>query len=112
MFDLNLIPMAMAQSAPTAAAQPSMLEMLIMPVGFLFIMYFLIIRPQARKTREHGELLKNLKAGEEVITTGGIIGRVKSVADTFVTIESGTATLKVTKNNIATLSKSTPAPAK
>lgn len=112
MSQFSLIPQAMAQAAQTAGQQPSMFEMLLMPVGFLVIMYFLIIRPQQRKSREHLDLVKNLKAGEEVMTSGGIIGRIKSVADTFVTLESGTSTLKIAKSNITMLTKATNTPAK
>ncbi len=97
---------AMAQEAQKAASQPSMLEMLVMPVGFLFIMYFLIIRPQSRKAKEHQNLVANLKSGDEVVTTGGIIGRVKSVAEQFVTVEIAANTnVKVTKASILSLTK-------
>ena len=99
--------MALAQEGQAAAQQqPSMLEMLIMPLGFLFIMYFLIIRPQQRKSKEHQALVNNLKAGDEVVTTGGLIGRVKSVADSFVTVEIAANTnVKMTKGSILTLTK-------
>lgn len=97
---------ALAQEATKTAAQPSMLEMLVMPVGFLFIMYFLIIRPQARKAKEHQSLVANLKAGDEVVTSGGIIGRVKSVAEQFVTVEIASNTnVKFTKTSILSLTK-------
>lgn len=84
------------------AAQPSTLEILIMPLAFIVIMYFLVIRPQQKKTKEHQALLTALKVGDEVVTTGGIIGRIKAIADSFVTLDAGpNTTLKVQKNHIA-----------
>jgi len=99
---------AYAQTAGGAAAPqgPSIVEMLAMPVGFLVIMYFFIIRPQQRKARDHANLLTGLKPGDEVVTTGGIIGKVRSVAEQFVTIEvSSNTSLKVLKNNVAATTK-------
>jgi preprotein translocase subunit YajC len=86
-----------------AAAQPgpSTLEMLIMPAGFLAIMYFFMIRPQQKRAKEHQTFLTALKAGDEVVTSGGIIGRVKSVADGFISVEIANNTvIKVLKSAI------------
>ena len=99
---------ALAQDAAPAAAPkgPSTLEMLVMPVGFILIMYFFIIRPQQKKAREHTDLLAALKPGDEVVTTGGIIGRVKSVAETFVTLDvGGNTSLKVLKTAVNQMTK-------
>ena len=95
---------ALAESAATPPG-PSLLEVLILPLGLLLVMYFFIIRPQARKNREHQNLLQNLKVGEEVVTSGGIIGKIKSIADSFVTLESMNSTLKVVTSNIAGYTK-------
>ncbi len=98
---------AFAQTAETAVPKsPSTLEFLAMPVGFLLIMYFFIIRPQQRRAREQSDLLTNLKAGDEVVTSGGIIGKVRSVAEAFVTLEVAQNTsVKVVKSNISGLTK-------
>ncbi len=90
---------AMADSG-TAAAQPSFLEGMIPFVFIFFIMYFFIIRPQAKKAKDHAALLSALKPGDEVVTTGGIIGRVKSVSDGFVSLDVGTTIIKVMKEHI------------
>jgi preprotein translocase subunit YajC len=55
--------------------------------------------------------LANLKAGDEVVTSGGIIGRVKSVADNFVTIDAGSTSLKIMKSHVSGLTKPKEAPA-
>lgn len=109
MIDSLFIGTAMAQGAK--AAQPSTLEMFGMPLVFLVVMYLFIIRPQQKKHKEHQELMKTLKSGDEVVTTGGIIGRVKSVSDAFVTIDAGSSQLKVQKNHVTGL-MAKPQPAK
>jgi preprotein translocase subunit YajC len=69
-------------------------------------MYFMIIRPQQKKAKEQADLLNNLKAGDEVVTSGGIIGKVRSVAESFVTLEVANNTaIKVMKNNVSALTK-------
>lgn len=101
---LSLMDVAFAQGAP--AAQPNMLEILVMPLAFLVIMYFLVIRPQQKRHKEQQTLLSNLKVGDEVVTSGGILGRIKSVADQFVTLEAGVNTiLKVQKSHISAATK-------
>jgi preprotein translocase subunit YajC len=94
-------------SSTTAFAQaagqsgPSTIEMLIMPAGFLAIMYFFMIRPQQKRAKEHQSFLAGLKSGDEVVTAGGIIGRVKSVAEGFVNVEiAGNTVIKVLKSAI------------
>jgi preprotein translocase subunit YajC len=80
--------------------------MLAMPVGFLFIMYFFIIRPQQKKAKDQSDLLTNLKAGDEVVTTGGIIGKVRAVAEAFVTMEvANNVAIKVVKSHVTGLTK-------
>ena len=100
---------AFAQDAATAAPKgPSMVEVLVMPLGFLIIMYFFSIRPQQKKAKEVSDLLSNLKVGDEVVTTGGLIGKVRSVADGFVSLDvAANTTVKVVKSNITGLSKTT-----
>jgi preprotein translocase subunit YajC len=109
-MNFSLIGTALAQGQ-AAAQQPSTLEMLMMPLGFLFIFYFFIIRPQGKKQKDQQTLLASLKAGDEVVTSGGIIGRIKSVADTFITIDTGSTSLKIVKEHVTSLTKQTPAAA-
>jgi preprotein translocase subunit YajC len=60
-------------------------------LGMLLIMfavfYFMLIRPQQKKQREHQDMLRNLKKGDEVVTTGGIIGKIAGLTDTYATLE-------------------------
>lgn len=108
---MTTLTMALAQAqdaAPAAASgkSPSIIEMLVMPVGFLVIMYLFILKPQQKKAKEQADLVTNLKPGDEVVTTGGIIGKVRTVAEQFITLEvSQNTSLKVLKSAVQTLTK-------
>jgi preprotein translocase subunit YajC len=94
----------------------SVLVLQMAAIGLVF--YFLILRPSAQARKRHAELLAKLKKGDEVMTSGGIIGRVKDIKEAEteglkevrVTIESGTATLVVERSRIARVGSSTAAP--
>lgn len=102
MMNFNFLMDTAFAQAQTGGTQPAMWEMLVMPVGFLAIMYFFMIRPQQKRTKDHQSFLTGLKAGDEVITTGGIIGRVKTVQDSFVSLEVAANTvIKVIKSEIS-----------
>lgn len=68
-------------------AQPSTLEMFLPFIIMFVIFYFLIIRPQGRKLKEHDKFLGNLKRGDAVITSSGILGTIDGLTDTVVTLE-------------------------
>lgn len=60
----------------------------ILPWIMIFgIFYFLLIRPQQKKARDHTDWLKSLKKGDEVVTTGGLIGKISGLTELFVTLE-------------------------
>jgi preprotein translocase subunit YajC len=82
----DLISVAAAQSAPGAAAGGPLPVWLLM-AGILAMFYFMLIRPQQKRAREHQALIAKLAAGDEVVTGGGLLGRITEVGDTFVTIE-------------------------
>jgi preprotein translocase subunit YajC len=74
---------------------------LILQFGALIaIFYFLLIRPQSQARKKHAALLSNLKKGDEVVTAGGIVGKIKEIKETRVTVESGTAQLVVERSRI------------
>ena len=75
-----LITPAYAQAA--AAGDTNSMLMSLLPFALIFvIMYFLILRPQQRKVREHADLVKNIRRGDTVITSGGLVGKVTKVVD-------------------------------
>lgn len=100
-FTQLLSDVAYAQAAG-GKAQPSLPEILLMPAVLLVIMYLMVIRPQQKKARDQVKLIQALKVGDEIETSGGIIGRVKAIADNFVTIDAGqNTTFKIKKNHIS-----------
>lgn len=87
-----------------AGQSGSGMTVLLIQVGAIFaIFYFLIIRPQRRQRDTHEKLLASLQKGDQVVTSGGIIGEVVYLKDTEVTIKSGEAKLVVLRSNIATI---------
>ena len=82
-----LIPVAHAQTAAPAAAPGGMLSTLLFPVILIAIMYFLMIRPQMKRQKEHRAMLDKLAKGDEVITNGGIAGTVVGIGENFITVE-------------------------
>jgi preprotein translocase subunit YajC len=81
-----MVDIAYAQGAPGATG-PGPLMTLIPFVLIFVIMYFMVIRPQQKKSKEHQELLNKLKRNDEVMTSGGIYGKVTDLKETVVTLE-------------------------
>jgi preprotein translocase subunit YajC len=70
-------------------------------IAMFVLMYFLLIRPQQKRAKEHKKLLSELKKGDEVVTNGGVIGKVTSVDESFATLEiSDGVIIKVQKQGI------------
>jgi len=60
----------------------------ILPLVLIFVVfYFLLIRPQTKRAKEHREMVAKLSAGDEVVTNGGILGRISEIDESFVTLE-------------------------
>jgi len=75
-----LITPAYAQAALGGDANSMLMSLL--PFALIFvIMYFLILRPQQKKLKDHNDLVKNLRRGDTVITSGGLVGKVTKVVD-------------------------------
>lgn len=79
----------------------------LVPLVFMFgIFYFLLIRPQQKKAKEHRALLENLKKGDMVITAAGIHGKVTAIEENVITLEVATGVnIKISKGYIASLLK-------
>lgn len=82
-----LIPVAHAQAANAGQATASPWQFPIMMVVLFVIMYFLMIRPQMKRQKDHRAMLDKLAKGDEVITSGGIAGTVAAIGESFVTVE-------------------------
>ena len=82
-----LIPAAHAQAAAGAAAAPNPWLQLV-PLILLFVVFwFLLIRPQMKRQKEHRQMVDKLAKGDEVVTSGGIAGRIDEVGESFLTVE-------------------------
>ncbi len=77
---------ALAQAAG-APPQGDMLMQLLFPIGLVVLLYFLMIRPQLKRQKEHAKLVAGLAKGDEVATVGGIVGRVTDLGENFVQVE-------------------------
>lgn len=80
-----LISSAHAQQGGGAGG--GMIEFLIMIAIFFAIMYFLIIRPQSKRAKEHRAMVEALAKGDEVVTNGGLLGKVTDVGENFMRVE-------------------------
>ncbi len=88
---------------PTEAeGETSIWPMLIFVVLLFGLMYFVMIRPQRKRQKEHQQLIEELKRGDRVVTAGGIYGAIESISEDSVTIrvESG-ATMRVAKGSVS-----------
>lgn len=91
---------AMAGNAAAQSGQQGY-EGIIMLVAMFAIFYFLLIRPQQKRAKQHKELVGNLKAGDQVVTAGGIYGKIASVEETTVTVEVATGVkMKMSRTSI------------
>ena len=92
---------AWAADAAAPAGMASLAQ--FVPLILIFIVfYFLLIRPQQKKAKEHQNYLSNLKKGDKVITSGGIFGQIAGIADNVVTLEiADDVRIKVSRSSIA-----------
>ena len=94
---------AYAQAAGAAAPADNLLSGLL-PLVFIFaLMYFMVIRPQTKKAKEHKAMIAALARGDEVIVAGGIAGRISELGDAFVTVEIASSTLIKVQRHAITL---------
>ena len=97
-----LISDAQAQAAGGATSGAG-LQMLLLPL-MLVVFYFLLIRPQQKRAKEHQALLAKIASGDEVVTSGGMLGKVTEVGDSFLTIEIAEGVrIKVQKAQVSQL---------
>ncbi len=97
-----------AHAAEAGAGSAGYLNLLFLG-GFVLIFYFLLIRPQSKRRKEHQALMAGLAKGDEVVTAGGVVGQVSKVEDDFVKVKVGAKIeLRLQKSAVsATLPKGT-----
>jgi preprotein translocase subunit YajC len=100
---------AYAQTAAKAGAGEQVMFTTVIPLVFLFaIFYFLLIRPQTRKAADLQKMISALKRNDEVVTTGGMLGRIVELSDKLVTLEiAPNVRVRIERAQIASLSSYT-----
>ena len=94
---------AVAEAAP-AAQQADPMTSLIFFGGMILIFYFILIRPQSKRAKAHRELVGGLSKGDEVVTNGGILGKVTDVSEQYATVEiADNVQIKIQKAAVATV---------
>ena len=86
---------------PSAPASVNMVPLALLVV----VVYFALIRPQQKKTKEHAALLKAVRAGDKVVTSSGIVAVVVTVKEKTLTVRSADAKLEITKSAIAEITE-------
>jgi preprotein translocase subunit YajC len=81
-----LISPAWAQAAP-APGQGDFMTTMLMMGGMMLIIYFLFMRPQMKRAKEHKTMIDGLAKGDEVVTAGGVLGRISKLNENYVTVE-------------------------
>jgi len=84
---VSFISEAFAQTAPAAGgAESGLLSMLPLVLMFV-VLYFVMIRPQMKRQKEHKSMIEALAKGDEIVTAGGLLGKVAKLGDTYLSIE-------------------------
>ena len=88
---LAILGITNAYAADTAAASPQqgILSMLPLFLIIVLFMYFMVIRPQAKRAKDQKNLMSSLQKGDEVITSGGILGKIENINDNFIILSLG-----------------------
>lgn len=92
---MNTMFLALTAGAEQAASGASMLSLIIPIVLMVVVFYFFVIRPEKKRNKEMQNMLNNIQVADEVITNGGIIGRVVSVKEDTILIETGSDRTKI-----------------
>ncbi len=99
-----LISEAFAETAASAGQSDASLLSLLPMFGIVILFYFLLIRPQSKRAKEHKQMTEGLQRGDEVITNGGFLGMIISVSESYVIVEiAPNVEVTVAKSSIQTL---------
>ncbi|MDB6022670.1 MAG: yajC [Pedosphaera sp.] len=92
-------------AAPAAASQPSSILSFVPFILMFVVLYFIMIRPQSKKAKEHAAMLKTVRPGDKVVTSSGIVGIVVSVKDKTLAIRSADTKLEVLKSAVSEITE-------
>ena len=98
-----LISQAFAQTAPSAPGGMDIMSLLPL-IAMFVLLYFLLLRPQMKRAKEQKQMIASLQKGDEVITSGGTLGRVTKVSDNYISLEiASNVEVTVQKSAVQTL---------
>ena len=101
---------AFAQAAAAPPAGPSFIENLLPMILVFGVVYFLMIRPQLNQKKEHDSFVSDLKKGQQVLTSGGVLGTIEGITEQFVTLEiAEEVRIKVLKKQVFKYAVESPA---
>jgi preprotein translocase subunit YajC len=101
-MSLTLISNAFADTTASTAGPGGNMASILMLVGFVVIFYFLLWRPQAKRAKAQRDLISNLAKGDEVVTSGGLLGRINKLDDDVISLAiTDTVEVKIQKNAVA-----------
>ena len=94
---------AYAQTAPAPAAGAESTLMSLLPLVLMFVvLYFIMIRPQMKRQKEHKAMIEALAKGDEVVTSGGLAGKVSKMGDSFIGLEvAGDVEVQIQRSAVA-----------
>jgi preprotein translocase subunit YajC len=99
-----LIQSALAQADSAAQADAGLINLIMLVVLFL-VFYFLLIRPQTKRVKEHKKMVDSLAKGDEVVTNGGLLGKITQLGENFIILEvdttDGSTEIKVQRQSVA-----------
>jgi preprotein translocase subunit YajC len=95
MLNLNLLPLADTSSAAASGTGASTIYMVVMFAIIIVVFYFLLIRPQRKKDKETQKMRSAVQVGDEITTVGGIVGRVVTIKDDTLILETGADRSKI-----------------
>jgi preprotein translocase subunit YajC len=97
-----LISSAFAQTAPAATGGGESALLSMLPLILMFVvLYFLMIRPQMKRQKEQRAMIDALQKGDEVVTIGGVLGKIESIGETYMTLEVAQGTLQMERAAVA-----------
>jgi preprotein translocase subunit YajC len=92
---------AFAADTASTQSQGGGISLIIMTAVFILFMYFVMWRPQSRRAREHKDLINGLAKGDEVVTSGGILGRISKMTDNYIVLAlTDNVEITIQKNSI------------
>jgi preprotein translocase subunit YajC len=106
-MDFNNLSAILAMATPPKPGQeaPPMWTNLVPLVLIMVVFYFILIRPQQKRAKQQAELLKSVKPGDKVLTSGGIIAVVVTVKEKTLTIRSADTKMEITKTAVAEITE-------